>query len=265
MSIKGPISILIANYEGGDAIRLCIESIRARTAYPPGYSIMVYDSPGKGKDREFLRAYQAAGDIALIEGTRNLDHGAAIRMLMEKCDTDWAITLDSDCEIILPDWVSALIGKVKDENKTLVVARYRPVNSGIDRTIKKAFVITPTYWLACMLINVGLYKPIADIKDFPFAIIPVKDYPWVDQLKKLPGENWNGNVHVETGGWLAGRILSGEIRYGVEPMPEPFWPHRVIHYGGISRNASRPDHPWVAPRWNLIRDSLKALRSQCSL
>jgi hypothetical protein len=40
-----------------------------------------------------------------------------------------------------------------------------------------------------------------------------------------------------------------------------FWIRYVYHYGGISRNHDRPEHPEIAPRWIEIKRRLAALRA----
>ncbi|GAG40349.1 unnamed protein product, partial [marine sediment metagenome] len=40
-----------------------------------------------------------------------------------------------------------------------------------------------------------------------------------------------------------------------------FWDVKVKHYGGITRNHFRPEHPMIAPRWREIKENLKKLKS----
>ena len=55
------ISILIASFRGGIATELCIESILKRTQYPD-YKIVVYDSSGPGKDKDYLEKQEKDGN-----------------------------------------------------------------------------------------------------------------------------------------------------------------------------------------------------------
>ena len=106
---KLTVSILIANYQGHEAIELCIESILKRTQFD-SYKIMVMDSsPEDSPDKAYLRRQRDRGKIGLLESERKLGHGTALTQLLKHCDAEFACLLDSDCEILMSDWLAVLV------------------------------------------------------------------------------------------------------------------------------------------------------------
>ena len=143
-------SILIANYQGHEAIELCIESILKRTKNSD-YKIIVMDSsPQDSSDRKYLEFQRDKNNIELMESEVKLGHGAALARLLKRCDTGFACLLDSDCEIFQGDWLSVLVNKIKNIND-LGVARFRFGGVAADH-----HCIAPVYWPCVMLLNVNL-------------------------------------------------------------------------------------------------------------
>jgi len=261
-------SILIANFQGHEAVELCIESILARTKNTD-YKIIVMDSsPEDSPDKEYLWRQKDSGNIELMESERKLGHGQALSYLLRRCKTRFACLLDSDCEILQWDWLSVLIDKIKNVND-LGVARFR--HGGVNASFQ---CIAPVYWPCTMLLNIPLYRTFEGDKDWQQNGIAYANYSY-KQIFNTPGCTQNGLVvtrpgqrevkHKNVGRDTAWRFTEKVLfetnnRYVMHPMPRNYWEVKVKHFGGITRNHSRPDHPVIKPRWATIRKNLRVLR-----
>ncbi len=253
-----PVSVLIANYDGREALELCVESVLERTASDEPVHIIVYDSPASGHDRPYLERMAGRGKLTLIAGTENLMHGPAVWRLLSERKTEWAVILDSDCEIRDRTWLRALFAQVEDGD--IGVAKLRQGGMLFDGEL-----LTPYYWLACMLLNAGAYfERGARSEDWPEQYMWLKDYRGAFDFKPhLPAgadaDKWH--VGIDTGGMFTERLLSGDLKdCRMRTLDPEFWTRYVRHYGGISRNHARPEHPEIAPRWREIRARLAMLR-----
>ena len=89
------VSILISNLNSFEAIQLCVESVRKHTKYPD-YKIIVYDDTSWNKvDLAYLRIARNQGWLKLIEGETRVGHGGSVNALLEACNTDLAMILDT--------------------------------------------------------------------------------------------------------------------------------------------------------------------------
>jgi hypothetical protein len=130
----------------------------------------------------------------------------------------------------------------------------------------KGELLTPYYWLACMLLNAETYFTHGGrLIDWPEQSMPYAEYrgPF-DFEPHLPDpfyiKDWH--VGIDTGGIFTERLLSGDMQdCHMRELPPEFWTRYVRHYGGISRNHFRPEHPEIAPRWIEIKRRLAALRA----
>lgn len=262
-------SILIANYQGHEAIELCIESILKRTKFND-YEIMVMDSsPRDSSDRKYLESQRDKDNIILFESEIKLGHGTALARLLKLCDADFACLLDSDCEILEGDWLSVLVNKIRNTND-LGVARFRWGGVAADN-----HCIAPVYWPCVMLLNISLYREFEGEDDWQQNGTNYKDYKYKHIFDKAgysqfglivtnPGQREvkKENVGRDTAWRFTEKVLfETDNKYKIYPMPLNFWDIRIKHYGGITRNHSRPEHPMIAPRWKIIKENLKKLRN----
>ena len=131
------VEILLTNFNGGDTIALCIESIRKFTAYP--HTIHVYDDgtwetprPEEGmtegyRDLEYLRAIRDKGWIRLTEGGKRKMHGACVNKLMDACTADLALIMDNDVQIVAPGWLEEMVEfQAKTDAALITTTEYFP-------------------------------------------------------------------------------------------------------------------------------------------
>lgn len=265
-------SILIVSYKGNEVIELCLESILKRTK-GTNYKINVLDSsPSDHPDKAYLRDHEAKGNIKLLESEKKLSHGEGLARLIKECDTDWAVLLDSDCEILKGDWITVLKGEIQS-NQDLGVSRFR--HGGI---AKDLHCIAPVFWPATMLLNVKLYRNFEEEDDWSQRNEILRNYKYRHIYDK------KGYYH---GGYIVTKPHNRELRddavvwrdtswrftekvlfetdgkYKIRPMPQQYWDTKVRHYGGLTRNHwRRESHPMVKPRWDAICKNLAELRKE---
>ena len=109
------VSVLMSNFNSHEAVQLAVESVRRYTLYPD-YRLIVYDDRSTNDvDVPYLREAKRRGLITeLIEGKRRSSHGAALNVLMGTCETDLAMVLDCDVEIIREGWLKNMVDCVND-------------------------------------------------------------------------------------------------------------------------------------------------------
>ncbi len=119
--IKGKAAICIVNYKTLDLTRLCLRSVRKFTKYP--YKVIVVDNNSQDKSLEYLKSLNW---ISLIERHPKPDepgggyaHGAALDLALEKCNTEFFVTMHSDVIVRKERWLTDLIGYF-DGDKSVV-------------------------------------------------------------------------------------------------------------------------------------------------
>ena len=110
--IKGKATISIVNYKTLDFTRFCLRSIRKFTKYP--YEVIVVDNNSQDKSLEYLKSLNW---IRLIERRAGGDgpgggfaHAAGLDLGLEKCNTEFFISMHSDSFVQKDNWLTELIG-----------------------------------------------------------------------------------------------------------------------------------------------------------
>ena len=250
-----PISIVIPNFQGHEAIQLCIESVRARTT-GVDYEILVYDNLGDGRDREYLRKQRDAGHIKLIENdgyTRA--PGLSMSQLLNRVETEFAVHIESDIEIICPDWLTAVLRLIQDKTKDIAAARYFGPKPHCNTWY------APIWGPEVILLNMPLYRQIEEPHDWQQKSIPVEQYKYRHIFNEFkPPEGFNGTVNLDTC-WRFTEKMVFENKWGfmVKPLPKDYFWTKVKHFGGISTRGKNPE---IQPRWEEVRRHLAILRTE---
>ncbi len=119
-TVKNKATICIANYKTLDFTRLCLRSIRKFTQYP--YEVIVVDNNSRDESLEYLKSLKW---IRLIERQKIDDckseiesrklkiggyaHAAALDAGLERCDTEFFVSLHSDAFVQKDKWLTDLI------------------------------------------------------------------------------------------------------------------------------------------------------------
>lgn len=263
-------SILIANYFGGDATALTVESILKRTTYA-AYRIFVLDSSSPdGNDRRYLQAFKRDGRIELFESDIPLKHGEAIWRLLNYCRTPLAVLLDSDVTIMRGDWLDLLVGQHERGGAKLGLAVYQPENAVPDR-----FWRMPRYLPMCVLLNMETYRGFMHPDDWMEAYFPWKDcrqknlfdkfgaHPYMTTGLKKSIEAVDNQVFGDTGWRFCERINvdhKGDAEMG--HLSYAFYETFIKHWGAISIYNADPEHPQVKDKLPKIKSELESIRHE---
>ena len=257
------ISILIASYHSGEALELCVESIRKKTLYK-NYKIVVLDSSGEGSEtRNYLdntNYIDYQWDAAL-----QLRHGQALDILTQQCETPLAVILDSDVEILRGDWLHQLTFR-PIEDDVMGVGFLREGGN----FIKQSFWRVPIYLPFCLLLNVDAYRKIgAKANDWIDHYIPMSEYPYKDRFTEASYRAYHPldlsleKVHYDTGGGFSERVLfQNPDNLVMYPLPPGFVKDTIYHYGGLSAHRKCLDSERMQPRVARIKERLRFLRGQ---
>ena len=234
------VAILITNYQSGDTIALCIESIRKFTSYP--HDVMVYDDmtdPALYPDLTYLREAQAKGWISLTEGTSRAGHGRSLARLLESCHSDLAMILDCDIQIKAPGWLDEMVAAQEKPGAAMVVDQ----ESFPDNPIS---IVSPFFMM--------------DMAQYPF--IKVSGSEW-DYTKRPDFISWDEtpNAMYPTGY----HVLKNCLDQGRPVVPIPVSVHAKFfhhtHISVLSLPMSGPAYEIRQKRYAIIQTDLRKLRA----
>ena len=117
--VKGKATICIVNYKTLDFTRLCLRSIRKFTSYP--YEIIVVDNNSQDESLEYLKGLNWIRLInrdATADPSGGYSHAAALDVALERCNTEFFISMHSDTFIQKENWLSDLVSYF-DGDKTI--------------------------------------------------------------------------------------------------------------------------------------------------
>lgn len=266
-----PCSILIPNRWSEDAIILTVESILKRTNYPD-YKIIVCDnSGGEGEANrlDYLKEQERQGNIKLIENVIERDpengkmpygHGENLKIMIKACDTPLAMLLSSGCEVKDANWLLELV-KLLETGKDLGIAKVRDAENHFNNCWS-AFRYIPNW----MLLNMEIYREFGNPdEDWSLVRMPYDEYNRKGDFKGIsPPSHPNPvplQIFLDTG-WRLWDRVNHENPEGYRMLELPFYfPWRMISfYGGMDRNASRPEHPYCVKTRHQIKERLEILR-----
>jgi glycosyltransferase involved in cell wall biosynthesis len=115
-----PVDILIPNFDGREALELCIESIARLTPEP--HRVIVYDdaSANPGELIYLTRAQDVGLINRILLGNAHRGHGVGLNALVNGSDADFAVLMDNDIQVLRPGWLSGLLGLAADPHVLIV-------------------------------------------------------------------------------------------------------------------------------------------------
>ncbi len=120
--VKGKVTICVINYKTPQLTKLCLRSIRKFTAYP--CEVLVIDNDSQDSSLEYLRSLKW---IRLIERDTSKDpnggysHAAALDFGLKNCNTEFFMSLHSDCFIKKQNWLTDLVNYFEDDPRIACV------------------------------------------------------------------------------------------------------------------------------------------------
>lgn len=120
--VKGKVTICVINYKTPHLTKLCLRSIRKFTTYP--CEVLVIDNNSLDSSLEYLKFLKW---IRLIERDTSKDpdgsysHAAALDLGLKNCNTEFFMSLHSDCFIKKENWLNDLVSYFADDSQIACV------------------------------------------------------------------------------------------------------------------------------------------------
>lgn len=172
------VDILIPNFNGREALELCIESIAAHTS--EAHRVIVYDDASpNAKDREYLAWARGRGWVEhIIVGREHTGHGGALNALLDACTAPYAAIVDNDIQILRKGWLSGLLALASDPH-ILIACTEKPTYGYCSRGYRPGMFLL---WFG--LLNMKAYR---DGMMVDWSIIEARreDEPWRTECAHL--------------------------------------------------------------------------------
>src|SRR3712207_2161144 len=123
MTKSAELSVIIVNWNGGELLRRCVESL---VASPPSlaYEVIVVDNRSSDDSVARLRGSEAARSLGLrlrvVENGENLGFGRANNQAFKLTDAPLVFLLNPDTEVT-PGSVDALVDAVRSDERVGMV------------------------------------------------------------------------------------------------------------------------------------------------
>ena len=220
-------TIIIVNWNTLPVLQDTLAAVRQLTsAHVP---ITVVDNGSTDGSKAWLQAQ----DLKLIALPVNVGHSIALDLAFCGCDTDIAVTLDSDAVPISDRWLEALVQPIRTGNAVLAGARS-----------SRDFVHP-------MAMAVDMRRFIAD--DLTFQVYKSPE--------SVGNEVWGENA-FDTAEWMSRMVRPEELHYlettpnRVKGLPGMTSGDVVYHHGGVTRSAEVGLDPDSYQQWKSALEQL---------
>lgn len=167
------VQFIIVNYNSGSWLARAIISI---FEYCPDldFKIYVVDNASIDNSIDLAQNTQYANDIEWVLNTQNVGFAAANNQVLDRCDADFVVLMNPDCELLdrgIPSILSAF-----DKNPRLGLASCRILNEdgSIQATCRRRFP-TPMSALSRMLLLYKLFPNNKSLSNFDYGSEIVAD------------------------------------------------------------------------------------------
>ena len=221
-------TIIIVNWNTREVLKDTLRAVRQLTS--DTVPITVVDNGSTDGSKEWLRQQ----DLRLIALPINVGHSIALDLAFYTCETDIAVTIDSDAVPITTSWFDELVGPVRSGAAVLSGSRS-------SRDFVHPFAMA-----------VDLRRFIQEGMTFQ-----VYKMPGVDHHNEVWGEN-----AFDTAEWMSRMVAPGELHFlettpnPVDGLPGMTAGGAVYHHGGVTRASADGLDPESYQAW---RDALDRL------
>ncbi len=124
--VKGnpKVSILIPNKDSVQLLKACLESVLKLTTYE-NYEILIIENNSEEKETfEYYETIQKNKKVKVINyPEKGFNYSKIINFGVKNCDSDFVMQLNSDTELMTPNWLEKFIGFAQREEIGAVGAR----------------------------------------------------------------------------------------------------------------------------------------------
>ncbi len=245
--MRQPVPILVANYHGGNVLRLCVESIRRYTPEGSYRLIVGNDHDIRKTDCDYLRACRERGWLEYFNAPERLYHGGVLNRLWNETplgEARYAVNLDNDTQILAAGWLDEMIAPLERDPMALAVCDARPFN-----VVSTQGYVPPFYrfWLGA--VTLAAYRDGMEV-DWRFAYADRRDHPYsemfcdverMDLPQKHSTDFDDNRVAIDPGSKLWIKVhWENPKRYRVVPIPRSM-SAKYRHIGHVSHFVDVPD------------------------
>jgi glycosyltransferase involved in cell wall biosynthesis len=155
------ITALIINYRTLDLTTSCLESF---SRFYPQVSLLIIDNGSQDASTNYIREKAARRpEVTALFNPLNINHGPALHQGLQHIPTPFALTLDSDCQVVKPGFLERMLTSFNDPQTYAVGSRVYLDRLGYEVSSGQAFYsayIQPF----CMLIDRRKYKTLKPFK-----------------------------------------------------------------------------------------------------
>ncbi len=144
------VSILIPNKDSVNALRDCINSILKLTTYQNYEIIIIENNSEESRTFKYYDAIQKNEKVKVITyNEKGFNYSKIVNFGVKNSDADYVLQLNSDTELLTPDWLEKFIGFAQREDVGAVGARlyYK------DKSIQHAGIVVGICGLAANMLT----------------------------------------------------------------------------------------------------------------
>jgi GT2 family glycosyltransferase len=229
------LSIIIVNWNGGELLRRCVESI---WQHPPrvNHELVVIDNASSDGSADFLR--DGNGQVRLIENTQNTGFAKANNQAIRLCHSPWLFLLNPDAEV-KAGAIDALLATINSDPR---IGACAPKLLNTDGSVQPNVWRLPPTALYIVFENMGLHRLLPGalrgrwllgrhwhysrrqpVCAFSGAAMMVRRA----MIEAIGAFDESFEMYGEDGEWCVRMARRGWLRY-FEPTAE------VVHHGGQS-------------------------------
>jgi len=120
---KPLVSLIIPTKDAADLVKMCVDSIRAKTTYVNYEIILVDNNSEETSAIEYFQQLASDGIVKLIKYPHAFNYSAINNFAVKHCDGEVIGLINNDIEVIEPQWLDYMVGHVLREDIGCVGAK----------------------------------------------------------------------------------------------------------------------------------------------
>jgi GT2 family glycosyltransferase len=126
-----PVTIIIPTRNMQQALKVCIDSLLAKTQYP-NFRLLIIDNDSDDYNAlTYLRSLSRLPQVDVLMDNQPFNYAALNNRGVEHADTDIICLLNNDVEVIAPDWLNEMVSHLVRDGVGVVGAKLRYPNDQI--------------------------------------------------------------------------------------------------------------------------------------
>ncbi len=131
------VSIIIPFRDQPAMLKKCVTSVLAKTEYSDYEIILVDNQSQEERTKKYLARLAQNGKIKILNYDQPFNFSAINNFAVENCDGDYILLLNNDTEVIVKDWLNAMVREIQRPEVGVVGAKLLYPN----KTVQHAGVV----------------------------------------------------------------------------------------------------------------------------